>query len=232
MHFASSRWWSSRGCCSPGDFGLVGMVTAITGFMALFKDAGLSDATVQSATVNQGQLSQLFWVNVVIGVAAWQRYARSLRLASRNSMVNRDWSGSCSRRLNIHLDRPDRATSGHIFETSGSLRCRGRGVCTVGQHHCFNSAGHFGPAIGRWLRRQSHWQPSQARNVDVLRVDPSLPRRNAGARQMLIYGGKVTLNSHDRLRCLQHGQSVDWSDLGLRGPRYVRSCVPAHQSAR
>src|SRR5580698_6339929 len=31
---------------TPDDFGLVGMVTAFTGFLALFKDAGLCMATV------------------------------------------------------------------------------------------------------------------------------------------------------------------------------------------
>ena len=40
---------------APADFGLVGMVTAMTGFMALFKEAGLSNATVQSTTINDHQ---------------------------------------------------------------------------------------------------------------------------------------------------------------------------------
>ena len=32
---------------TPDDFGLVAMVTVITGFLYMFKDMGLSDATVQ-----------------------------------------------------------------------------------------------------------------------------------------------------------------------------------------
>ncbi|MEM9913786.1 MAG: oligosaccharide flippase family protein, partial [Planctomycetota bacterium] len=32
---------------TPADFGLVAMVTAITGFAAMFKDAGLAMATIQ-----------------------------------------------------------------------------------------------------------------------------------------------------------------------------------------
>ena len=32
---------------APEDFGLLGMVVAITGFLSLFRDAGLSVATVQ-----------------------------------------------------------------------------------------------------------------------------------------------------------------------------------------
>src|SRR5262245_52321337 len=52
---------------TPRDFGLFGMVAAITGFLGLFKEAGLSTAAVQSATVTEGQQSMLFWVNVLVG---------------------------------------------------------------------------------------------------------------------------------------------------------------------
>lgn len=49
---------------TPHDFGLVAMVTAVTGLLAMFKDAGLSMATVQQDTVTHEQVSTLFWVNV------------------------------------------------------------------------------------------------------------------------------------------------------------------------
>ncbi len=52
----------------PRDFGLVAMVTAITGILALMKDAGLSLPTVQRATITDAQLSTLFWLNVLVGV--------------------------------------------------------------------------------------------------------------------------------------------------------------------
>jgi O-antigen/teichoic acid export membrane protein len=51
----------------PRDFGLVGMVTAVTGIFSLFKDFGLSTATVQRPTVTEEQISTLFWVNVLVG---------------------------------------------------------------------------------------------------------------------------------------------------------------------
>src|SRR5712691_8716907 len=50
------------------DFGLVGMVTAFTGVLNLFRDFGLSTATVQRASVTDEQISTLFWINVVAGV--------------------------------------------------------------------------------------------------------------------------------------------------------------------
>ena len=53
---------------TPQDFGLIAMVTVVTGFVAMFKDLGLSMATVQRAEVNHGQISTLFWINVVLSL--------------------------------------------------------------------------------------------------------------------------------------------------------------------
>jgi O-antigen/teichoic acid export membrane protein len=51
----------------PQDFGLVGMVTAFTGVLNLFRDFGLSTASVQREEVSEDQLSTLFWINVAVG---------------------------------------------------------------------------------------------------------------------------------------------------------------------
>jgi PST family polysaccharide transporter len=52
----------------PKDFGLVGMVTAFTGVLTLFRDFGLSAAVVQRPTVSEKQISTLFWINILFGV--------------------------------------------------------------------------------------------------------------------------------------------------------------------
>lgn len=54
---------------TPRDYGIFGMVTAVTGFVAMFKDLGLSMATVQRAKIDHNQVSTLFWVNVGLGVS-------------------------------------------------------------------------------------------------------------------------------------------------------------------
>ena len=51
----------------PKDFGLVGMVTAIVGVLNLFRDFGLSTASVQRAIITEEQLSTLFWINILVG---------------------------------------------------------------------------------------------------------------------------------------------------------------------
>jgi len=53
---------------SPHDYGLIGMVAVFTGFVAMFKDLGLSLATVQRARINYEQISTLFWVNVALSL--------------------------------------------------------------------------------------------------------------------------------------------------------------------
>jgi PST family polysaccharide transporter len=51
----------------PKDFGLVGMVTAVTGVFNLFRDAGLSMATVQRTAISHEEVSTLFWINMAVG---------------------------------------------------------------------------------------------------------------------------------------------------------------------
>jgi O-antigen/teichoic acid export membrane protein len=53
---------------TPADFGLVAMVTAITGLGQAFADLGLSEATIQQPEINHEQVSTLFWINVGIGL--------------------------------------------------------------------------------------------------------------------------------------------------------------------
>jgi O-antigen/teichoic acid export membrane protein len=49
---------------TPRDFGLFAMVTTVISYLRVFKDAGLSTATVQREGITQAQVSNLFWINV------------------------------------------------------------------------------------------------------------------------------------------------------------------------
>ena len=55
----------------PEDFGLVAMVTVVTGFYDIFTSAGLSAAAIQKATVTDEQISTLFWINILGGDGTW-----------------------------------------------------------------------------------------------------------------------------------------------------------------
>jgi PST family polysaccharide transporter len=54
---------------TPQDYGLIAMVTAITGFVILFKDLGLSMATIQREQIDHKSTSTLFWINVALSFA-------------------------------------------------------------------------------------------------------------------------------------------------------------------
>jgi PST family polysaccharide transporter len=50
----------------PEDFGLVGMVTAFTGLANIIQDMGLSTAVIQKEKITHHQVSNLFWINILI----------------------------------------------------------------------------------------------------------------------------------------------------------------------
>jgi O-antigen/teichoic acid export membrane protein len=52
---------------SPEDFGLVAMTGALMTVLRVFREGGLSTATVQKAHVTQAQVSNLFWINLAFG---------------------------------------------------------------------------------------------------------------------------------------------------------------------
>jgi len=52
---------------SPHDYGLIAMVVAIIGVGELFRDFGLSSASIQAPSVSRGQRGNLFWINAGIG---------------------------------------------------------------------------------------------------------------------------------------------------------------------
>jgi O-antigen/teichoic acid export membrane protein len=54
---------------SPTDFGKVAMVGSLLGFILLFKDVGLSTATIQYRSITSDQVSALFWLNLLFGTA-------------------------------------------------------------------------------------------------------------------------------------------------------------------
>jgi O-antigen/teichoic acid export membrane protein len=68
---------------SPNDFGLVAMVTVVTGLFEIFSSAGLAWATIQKTEITDQQISQLFWVNVLVGVVLALLCASSAPLLTR-----------------------------------------------------------------------------------------------------------------------------------------------------
>jgi PST family polysaccharide transporter len=67
----------------PEHFGLIGMVTALTGIASYFSQLGLSTATVQRRDIDHHQVSNLFWINVGLGAALFGLFASASPLVAR-----------------------------------------------------------------------------------------------------------------------------------------------------
>jgi PST family polysaccharide transporter len=50
----------------PKDYGLIGMVMSVIGFITLFRDMGLSSATIQKSNLSHEQTNTIFWLNIFI----------------------------------------------------------------------------------------------------------------------------------------------------------------------
>lgn len=53
---------------APEDFGLVAMAVAVTSFVAIFSELGLTSATIQRAQIDQDTVSGLFFISLGIGL--------------------------------------------------------------------------------------------------------------------------------------------------------------------
>jgi len=56
---------------SPSDFGLMGMIMVVIGFAKLFSDMGISNAIIYRQGATKEELSSLYWVNILAGIAVF-----------------------------------------------------------------------------------------------------------------------------------------------------------------
>jgi O-antigen/teichoic acid export membrane protein len=180
----------------PKDFGLMGMVTAFTGVLGLFRDFGLSSAAVQCTTITEQQMSTLFWVNVLLGallglvtlamapiIAA---FYHEPQLFGVTAVLG---SGFLFNAVGIQhsalLQRQMRFTPLAVISIVSSIV--GFAIALGGAEAGYGYwalaaipvASPVVASIGAWLT--TGWVPG-------------MPRRRAGIRSMLQFGGTLTLN--------------------------------------
>jgi O-antigen/teichoic acid export membrane protein len=121
---------------TPKDFGLFAMVTTVMGYLRVFKDAGLSTATVQREGITHAQVSNLFWINVVMSgaiglilatcapVVAW--FYREPRLVPITLILSSTFllSGLTIQHTAL-LNRQMRFKAVAFIEVNADRRCRG-----------------------------------------------------------------------------------------------------------
>ena len=182
---------------SPSDFGLVAMVMTTTGFLKVFKEAGLSVATVQSDKISQAQVSNLFWINILLSgistliiaaaspVLAW--FFRDPRLIGITLALSTTFllTGAAVQHLAI-LNRQMRFKAIAVVEVGGMLSAVVIGIL-MAKFDC----GYWAlvvfqitmPAVSLvlvWLI--SKWRPQ-------------LPSRNSGMRPLLRFGADLTASN-------------------------------------
>jgi O-antigen/teichoic acid export membrane protein len=180
----------------PKDFGLVGMVTAFTGVLNLFRDFGLSSAAVQRTTVTEEQISTLFWVNLLFGaLLGLVAVAMAPVIAAFYAEPRLVW-------VTIVL------AAGFVFNAAGvqhsvilqrEMRFTALAVIGVVSLTLSTAIAIAGAALGYgyWaLVAMTVTSPLIATIAFWAATGwiPGLPRRGTGIRSMMRFGGTVSLN--------------------------------------
>lgn len=177
----------------PADFGLVAMVTAITGVAQGFADLGLSEATIQREQISHGQVSTLFWINVGVGLLLMMvtvalapvlvLFYREPRLRNITVLVSLTFLiGALRVQHDALLKRQMRFRSVAIRDVTSSVL-----AVTVGIIMAWRGAGYWAlaalPLMLNFAQMALSWSMS--------RWIPGLPRRDAPIGSLLSFGGGV-----------------------------------------
>lgn len=190
---AISTIWLTRQL-SADDFGLYGMVLAITNFAAMFVDLGLSRAVVQKPHITHEQVSTLFWIN--LGIAT----ILALVVAAATPLVCTFYGEPRLAPINLSMSL--------LFIFSG-LALQHRALLQRRMEFAkINKVAALAPVIGAIaavtiaIIGGGYWAlvtgPAVTQLVNCLGMwkvcswRPGWPRRGTGVRQMLAFGGHVT----------------------------------------
>jgi O-antigen/teichoic acid export membrane protein len=217
----------------PADFGLVAMVTVITGFYGLFTDAGLSTATIQKAIITNEQISTLFWINLLVGLLL------ALLCVLTAPLIVRFYDEPRLFWIMIAM------AGGFIINAAGvqhaALLNRDLRFVAMTVINLLCQLAGIAVGIGMALAGYGYWalvasmiapQVMFAAGVwTIVAWTPGLPRRRAGTRSLLRFGGTVTLNGlvvylAYNLEKLLLGRLWGADVLGLYGRAYQLINIP------
>jgi O-antigen/teichoic acid export membrane protein len=180
----------------PNDFGLVGMATAFTGALTLFRDCGLSAAAIQRRSVTDEQTSTLFWINVFVGcvlglvtlamapvVAAFYHEPRLVRVTA--VLASSFFFNAAGVQHGAILQRQMRFSALAVISIISLIVSTAIGLCSAMAGYGYwalvamTLAAPISNTLGVWLA--TPWIPGR-------------PRRRIGIRSMMHFGGTVTVN--------------------------------------
>lgn len=179
---------------TPQDYGLIGMVAIIVGFLGMFQYLGLSTATIKWSELNHQQVSTLFWLNVGLSAAIMLLTIAAAPLAA--------WFYKEPRLVGITIGYGFAVlVTGFAIQHEAILIRQMRFAVTAAIEISAIAIG-LAVAIVAALYGAGYW--ALVINQMVLAVvtvigawtacrwRPSLPTRGAGVRSMVSYGGNIT----------------------------------------
>jgi O-antigen/teichoic acid export membrane protein len=221
---------------APAEFGLVAMVVVVINFIALFKDFGLSFATIQRPEITQPQISTLFWINAFIGVCLTALTALAAPFVA-------SFYGEPRLALLMLALAPTLLLGGLLAQHQALLSRQMRFTCIAVAEV---GALVVGIAVGIWLALAGlgFWALAgmalSQTATELLLVwtlcpwRPSWPTRGAGVRSLIAFGGNVTVGAvlnyigamADRVVI---GRVWGASPLGLYDRSYALVLMPMRQ---
>jgi O-antigen/teichoic acid export membrane protein len=223
---------------TPTDFGLVAMVTAVLGIAEILRDFGLSSAAVQAKTLSDAQRSNLFWVNLGIGMSCTLIVIACIPLIAK--LYDQPALGPIILSL-AWLFIISGANTQFRAELSRSLRFKALAVADVTAQAVSVTASIVAATIGfgYWaivIQQVVLVLVTCTTNIFQCRWRPGLPRRGVPMRSFFKYGGALlgmqtlgyTTNNVDNIAI---GAYWGPMDLGLYSRGYQLLLVPLNQIA-
>jgi len=179
---------------APEDFGLVAMVSALTGFATVLVDLGTRDAAVQKSRITHEEVSALFWLTVGIGcglgvllavcsplIATFYHESRLERIALVSSLTFVVSALSCQHVALLRRAMMFRKIAG--IEVGGSLfgACGAVAMALAGSGYWALVAR---PILTAFFTAAGFWWHC--------RWWPGLPRFTEGVKEMLKFGMNLT----------------------------------------
>ena len=217
----------------PDDFGLLGMVTAFTGALGLFRDFGLSSATIQRATITDAQVSTLFWLNLLIGLGlgllalamapAIAALYREPRLVGITAVLALGFVfNSAGLQHGSLLQRDMRFTALAVINAVSLIVAGGVGILVARSgfgYWALVAMAVVAPLVtsaGAWLT--SGWMPGK-------------PHRGSSIGSMIHFGGILTMNSivqyaANNIDKVLVGRYLGVEALGIYGRAYQLVSIP------
>jgi polysaccharide transporter, PST family len=179
---------------TPDDYGIVAMALVVIGLAQVFRDAGLSTATVQRDQLTRAQVDSLFWINLAVSAAITAAVLVSAPLVAAfyrtpELTAVTAWLSATFLISGVSIQQDALLRRYMQFGSLAAVQIASQSVT-------------FAVAVMLALLGYGYWSlvagslcGALASTVLTVYLCPLLPRRphrGAGVRDMLVFGGRVT----------------------------------------